>query len=35
MDGKLILLTNVPDLAASDVVARHKALVDIEGASVC
>ena len=30
MDGKLILVTNVPDLAAADVVARYKALADIE-----
>ncbi|SAL86297.1 hypothetical protein AWB68_07981 [Caballeronia choica] len=30
MDGKLILVTNVPDLAPADVVARYKALADIE-----
>ena len=30
MDGKLILVTNVPDLTAIDVVARYKALADIE-----
>jgi len=30
MDGKLILVTNVPDLTAADVVARYKALADIE-----
>lgn len=30
MDDKLILVTNVPDLAPADVVARYKALADIE-----
>ena len=30
MDGKLILVTNVPDLTAADVVARYKARADIE-----
>ncbi len=29
-DGKLILVTNVHDLAAGDVIARYKALADIE-----
>jgi transposase len=29
-DGKLVLLTNAPDLIAADAVARYKALVDIE-----
>jgi transposase len=30
MDGKLLLVTNTPDLAAGDVVARYKSLADIE-----
>jgi len=30
MDGKLLLITNVEDLSAHDVVARYKALADIE-----
>ena len=30
LDGKLVLLTNVPDLSAEDVVSRYKALADIE-----
>ncbi|MCG5528853.1 MULTISPECIES: IS1634 family transposase [Halorhodospira] len=30
LDGKLVLLTNVPDLGAEDVVARYKSLADIE-----
>ena len=30
MDGKHVLVTNVPDLTAADVVARYKALADIE-----
>ena len=30
LDGKLVLLTNVADLAAEEVVARYKALADIE-----
>ena len=30
MDGKLLLVTNVTDLSATDVVARYKALADIE-----
>jgi transposase len=30
MDGKLLLVTNTPDLAAADVVARYKSLADIE-----
>ena len=30
MDGKLLLVTNVEDLSAADVVARYKALADIE-----
>lgn len=30
MDGKLLLVTNVPDLAPHEVVARYKALADIE-----
>lgn len=30
LDGKLVLLTNVTDLGAEDVVARYKALADIE-----
>ena len=29
-DGKLALITNAPDLTAADVVARYKALADIE-----
>ncbi|WP_272010658.1 IS1634 family transposase [Roseovarius sp. ZX-A-9] len=29
-DGKLALITNAPDLAAADAVARYKALADIE-----
>lgn len=30
MDGKLLLVTNTPELAAEDVVARYKSLADIE-----
>jgi transposase len=30
MDGKLLLVTNVPDLAPQEVVSRYKALADIE-----
>jgi transposase len=30
LDGKLILLTNVPDLTASEIVDRYKSLADIE-----
>ena len=30
MDGKLMLVTNVTDLAASEIVERYKALADIE-----
>jgi transposase len=30
MDGKLLLVTNVSDLSAGDVVARYKSLADIE-----
>ena len=30
MDGKLLLVTNVTDLSATDLVARYKALADIE-----
>lgn len=30
MDGKLLLVTNVSDLAAHDVIARYKSLADIE-----
>lgn len=30
MDGKLILLTNVPDMTAAEVVQRYKSLADIE-----
>jgi transposase len=30
MDGKLLLVTNVRDLSASDVIARYKSLADIE-----
>ena len=30
MDGKLLLVTNVPDLSAAEVVQRYKALADIE-----
>lgn len=30
MDGKLLLVTNTPDLAATEVVRRYKALADIE-----
>jgi len=30
LDGKLVLLTNVPDLGAEDLVARYKSLADIE-----
>ncbi len=30
MDGKLLLVTNVEDLSGADVVARYKALADIE-----
>lgn len=30
MDGKLLLVTNTKDLAPTDVVARYKALADIE-----
>ena len=30
MDGKLLLVTNVSDLSAQDVVARYKSLADIE-----
>lgn len=30
LDGKLVLLTNVSDLGAEDIVARYKALADIE-----
>ena len=29
-DGKLVLITNVPDLPAADIVAHYKALADIE-----
>ncbi len=30
MDGKLLLVSNVPDLAPAEIVARYKALADIE-----
>ncbi len=30
LDGKLILLTNVPDMSADEIVSRYKALADIE-----
>ena len=30
MDGKLLLVTNVPDLGAEQIVARYKSLADIE-----
>lgn len=30
MDGKLILVTNVPDLTSTEIVSRYKALADIE-----
>lgn len=30
MDGKLVLVTNVPDLTPPEIVARYKALADIE-----
>ena len=30
LDGKLVLLTNVEDLAGEDIVSRYKALADIE-----
>lgn len=30
MDGKLVLVTNVPDLPAQELIARYKALADIE-----
>jgi transposase len=30
MDGKLLLVTNVPDCTPADIVARYKALADIE-----
>lgn len=30
MDGKLLLVTNVPDLMPKDIVARYKSLADIE-----
>ena len=30
MDGKLVLVTNVPDLDAAQIVARYKSLADIE-----
>ena len=30
MDGKLLLVTNTPDLTASEVIARYKSLADIE-----
>ena len=30
MDGKLLLVTNVPDLTPADIVARYKSLADIE-----
>jgi transposase len=30
MDGKLLLVTNVPDLSPQDVIKRYKALADIE-----
>lgn len=30
MDGKLLLVTNVQDLPASDIIARYKSLADIE-----
>lgn len=30
MDGKLLLVTNVPDLTPAEVVARYKSLADIE-----
>ncbi|NWG75505.1 MAG: IS1634 family transposase [Rubrivivax sp.] len=30
MDGKLLLVTNVPDLEAAEIVARYKSLADIE-----
>ena len=30
MDGKLLLVTNAPDLAADEIVARYKSLADIE-----
>lgn len=30
MDGKLLLVTNVPDLGATEIVARYKSLADIE-----
>lgn len=30
MDGKLLLVTNTPDLTAPDIVSRYKSLADIE-----
>jgi len=30
LDGKLVLLTNVPDLSADEIVERYKSLADIE-----
>lgn len=30
MDGKLLLVTNAPDLTATDIIARYKSLADIE-----
>jgi transposase len=30
MDGKLLLVSNVPDMSAQDIVARYKSLADIE-----
>ena len=30
MDGKLLLVTNVPDLSPNEIVAHYKALADIE-----
>jgi len=30
MDGKLLLVTNTPDLSAAEVIARYKSLADIE-----
>jgi hypothetical protein len=30
LEGKLILVTNVPDFTPAEVVARYKALADIE-----
>ena len=30
MDGKLLLVTNIPDLSPVEVLARYKSLADIE-----